>query len=270
MTPLIEVRDLEFRYPGNVSALENVSFSVDKGERISILGANGAGKSTLLLLLAGLREPSSGRVLINGTVMDRKNENELRAKIGIVFQDPDDQIFMPTVEEDIAFGPINLGLRELDVQKRTKEAILATGLSGYEKRQPHHLSLGEKKRVALAGIIAMSPSILLLDEPTSGLDPAGKMEMMSLLGRISETIVLVTHDIDLALEFSDRTILLNKSVLFDGPTLELFENEPLLLSNGLARPKISRIATVLRNRGLLKEGDRPRSMAELEKLLSER
>lgn len=270
MTTLIEARDLGFRYPGDISALEGVSFSIEKGERISVLGPNGAGKSTLLLLLAGLREPTSGQVLVDGKALGRKSANELRRRIGVVFQDPDDQIFMPTVEEDVAFGPTNLGLEAIDVLKRTKEAILATGLSGYEKRQPHHLSLGEKKRVALAGIVAMSPSILLLDEPTSGLDPAGKVEMMRLLEKISETIVLVTHDVDLALEFSERTILLNRKVLFDGATTELFENDPLLSSNGLARPKVSRIASILWKKGLLRDEQRPRSMAELEGFLSEK
>ncbi|MEM3039018.1 MAG: ABC transporter ATP-binding protein [Thermoplasmata archaeon] len=237
---------------------------------MSILGPNGAGKSTLLLLLAGLREPTAGQVLIDGKVMDRKSANELRRRIGVVFQDPDDQIFMPTVEEDIAFGPVNLGLEASEVERRVRDAILSTGLSGYEKRQPHHLSLGEKKRVALAGIIAMSPGMLLLDEPTSGLDPAGKAEMMGLLEKIGETIVLVTHDVDLALEFSDRTVLLNRKVLFDGATVELFEDDSLLSSNGLARPKVSRIASILRKKGLLRDDQRPKSMSELERFLSER
>ena len=232
-----------------------------------MLGPNGAGKTTLLLLLAGLREPTGGKVFVDGFEMDRKSAPKLRSKVGIVFQDPDDQIFMPTVEEDVAFGPINLGIGSIEITDRVKNAILATGLAGYEKRQPHHLSLGEKKRVALAGIVAMSPSILLLDEPTSGLDPAGKAEMMKLLEMIGETIVLVTHDVDLALEFSDRTILLNRKVMFDGATVELFEDENLLESNNLVRPKVSRIASILRKKGLLKEGDDPRSIADLERLL---
>jgi cobalt/nickel transport system ATP-binding protein len=268
MTPIIEAKDLSFRYPGrNTFALEGISLLIRRGERVAILGPNGAGKTTLLLLLAGLREPSSGQILINGRKLDKKSAPELRSEIGIVFQDPDDQIFMPTVEEDVGFGPVNMGLSAEEVGRRVRDAMLSAGLSGYEKRQPHHLSLGEKKRVALAGIIAMSPSILLLDEPTSGLDPAGKAEMMELLEKIGETIVLVTHDVDLALEFSDRTVLLNRKVLFDGDAERLFDDDGLLSSNGLVRPRISRIADILKRKGLLRKEEKPKSIEELERLL---
>jgi len=220
--------------------------------------------------MAALKEPSAGNVLIDGEKISPKSGSAVRHKIGILFQDPDDQIFMPTVEEDIAFGPTNLNLDSNEIDRRIKEAIIATGLQGYEKRAPHHLSIGEKKRVAIAGVLSMRPKTMLLDEPTSGLDPKGKEDIMKILDGVGETMVLVTHDVDLALDFSDRTILLKRRVIFDGSPLKLFENESLIESAGLVQPKVTKIVTILKEKGLLDSGDRPKSIDELRLLLRNR
>jgi len=204
----VEVRNLHYRYPDGTIALRGVDLRVKKGERVYLIGPNGSGKSTLLLHLNGILKPQRGKVVILG--IDANEENgELKKKVGLVFQNPDDQLFMPTVFEDVAFGPLNLRLGEAEVKKRVKMALEMVGLTGFENRSPHHLSYGEKKRIAIATVLAMDPEILVFDEPTLSLDPWIKrnfMELLKTLGR-NRTIVISGHDLDL-MKLCDRTYLM--------------------------------------------------------------
>ncbi len=244
-----EVFNLTYTYDDGTKALEDVTMSITSGEQVAILGPNGAGKSTLLKILAGLLFPYMGSVLLDGKKLTNKNADELRKGLGILFQDPDDQIFMPRVWDDVAFGPINLGLPEPEVRLRVKEALELTELQGFEDRSPHHLSYGEKKRVAIAGIIAMKPKILLLDEFTANLDPKGRKEIMDVIKRLKTTTILVTHDINTALEMAKRIIVLNKKVICTGKPKEIFSNELLLKNSHLDVPEIAKLFIELNKNG---------------------
>ena len=222
------MKDLKFTYGDGQKALDGVSFSVREGERVAIVGPNGAGKSTLLNVLAGLVRPSGGEAVVRATTIDPKRKPAYIPGVGILFQEPDDQIFMPTVEEDVAFGPINMGLEKDAVRVRVDMALRLTGLDGFGKRVPHHLSFGEKKRVALAGVLAMEPEILLLDEPTANLDPRGRRELMDFLANLKCTLVFATHDLASAIEMTDRTIVLNRTVLWEGGYRALFADKQLM------------------------------------------
>ncbi|MCQ5375816.1 MAG: energy-coupling factor ABC transporter ATP-binding protein [Methanomassiliicoccales archaeon] len=237
----LKLINVSYTYADGVRALENVSLTISEGERVAIVGPNGAGKSTLLRILAGLYFPSTGNVEIMGTTLSRKDAERLRKNIGFLFQDPDDQIFMPTVWDDVAFGPINLGLPEDEVKKRVREAIRMAGIEGYEERVPHHLSFGEKKRVAIAGVLAMEAPILLLDEPTANLDPQGRRDLVNILDSVSQTVVLATHDLSVAFELTNRAIVLKKSVIFDGKPSELVERPDVLASANLELPSMLRL-----------------------------
>lgn len=265
---VLEVRGVNFSFPDGTEALSGIDLSISEGERLSIVGPNGAGKSTMLLILAGLRRPGKGSVLLDGKELRYGSDKAGGKGIGMVFQDPDDQIFMPTVEEDVAFGPTNMRLPEAEIDARVERALIATGLETFRKRSPHHLSIGERKRVAIAGIIAMSPRITLLDEPTSGLDPKGKEDIMRLMESMEGTTVLVTHDMDLAMEFSNRIVLLKKGVLFDGDAASLFGRREFLESAGLRQPKLYRITETLRKRGILGYAENPRTVEDLERIIS--
>ena len=199
---VIETKDITYKYPDGTKALDKVNFNVDEGKIVALLGPNGAGKSTLFLHFNGILSPSTGSVLIEGCTVkyNKKDLMQIRQKVGIVFQNPDDQLFAPTVLEDVAFGPMNMGLPKEEVESRVKEALLRVGMEGFEKKPPHHLSGGQKKRVAIAGILAMKPKIMVLDEPTSGLDPKGASQILRLLYKLNNegiTIVISTHDVDL-------------------------------------------------------------------------
>jgi cobalt/nickel transport system ATP-binding protein len=246
---IIEISDLRYSYDDGTLALADVNLSIEHGETVAILGPNGAGKSTILKIIAGLLFPFKGTVCINGSALTNQNADKLRNGIGILFQDPDDQIFMPQVWDDIAFGPINLGLDEPEVRKRVKEAIELTDLVGFENRSPHHLSYGEKKRVAIAGIIAMKPRLLLLDEFTANLDPRGRGEIMEVIKRLKITVILVTHNINTALKMADRIIVLNKKVIGSGTPSEIFSNENLLTRSHLDVPEITKLFIELNRKG---------------------
>ncbi len=195
---VVEVEGLRYEYPGGEAALDGVSFTIEDGERVALLGPNGAGKTTLVLSLLGVLMPAAGTVRVRGEVMDEEHAFDLRRHLGLVFQDPNDQLFMPTVRDDVAFGPANYGVSgdELEaVVERALERVSATHLA---KRAPHHLSGGERRRVAIAGVLAMDPSALIMDEPSSGLDPAGMREITDLLLDLDQTLLLVTHHLDLA------------------------------------------------------------------------
>jgi cobalt/nickel transport system ATP-binding protein len=241
---LIAVRDLSYRYPDGHDALLDVSFTLVPGERVALIGPNGAGKSTLLLHLNGLlpdRPPSTPAVTVDGLPVTEANLREIRRRIGLLFQDPDDQLFCPTVWEDVAFGPRQLGLREPALSRLVAESLAQVGLSGFEERLPHHLSRGEKRRACLAGLLACDARALVLDEPTSDLDPRGRRELMALLSRLPVTQLIATHDLEFVVEICPRTIVLDGGrIVADGPTRRLLDDEPLMLAHGLERPHILR------------------------------
>ncbi|KAA0213169.1 ABC transporter ATP-binding protein [bacterium] len=232
--PAISVKNLSFRYPDGVPALEGVSLRVAQGERVALLGANGAGKSTLMLHLNGLHE-SRGEVEILGVPVLRRNLKLVRQRVGLVFQNPDDQLFCPTVFEDVAFGPRNLGLPESRMEEVVTHALAQVGLPQAAQRSPLHLSIGEKKRAAMATVLAMEAEILCLDEPTAGLDPRGRRELMDLLKALSQTLLVVTHDLELARSLCSRCVIMARGkVVAEGETSDLLGRQELLLEHGLA------------------------------------
>ncbi len=246
MRPL-EIEDLGFSYEDGTVALKDVSLSLERGEKIAIIGPNGAGKSTLLHLLAGFRMPFTGKVFIDSQSLTESNADELRKSTGLLFQDPDDQIFMPTVEEDVAFGPRNLRLD--DLEGRALRGLRSAGVETLAKRKPHRLSHGMKKRVAIAGIMAMDPSILLLDEPTSGLDPRARSDLIRLLKGMDRSMLIATHDLEAAAEIVDRAIVLNVGILMEGTMSDLTMSRDLLERAGLEIPTVPRLFSVLGSMG---------------------
>ena len=241
---MIAVRSLSYRYPDGHDALLDVSFTLAPGERVALIGPNGAGKSTLLLHLNGLlpdRRPSTPAVTVDGLPVTESNLREIRRRIGLLFQDPDDQLFCPTVWEDVAFGPRQLGLREPALSRLVAQSLAQVGLAGFEERLPHHLSRGEKRRACLAGLLACDARALVLDEPTSDLDPRGRRELMALLARLPVAQLIATHDLEFVVEICPRTIVLDGGrIVADGPTRRLLDDESLMLAHGLERPHILR------------------------------
>jgi len=244
MNTAIQVTNLGYRYHDGTEALRGISFRVAPGECVALLGPNGSGKSTLLLHLNGiLPEESSadGAVKILGASLARENLEKIRRQVGLVFQDPDDQLFCATVEEDVAFGPRQLGLTDSEVAARVKKSLALVGLAGFDHRATHHLSHGEKRRACLAGVLACEPGILVLDEPTSDLDPRGRREFKALLRQIPATKLIATHDLELAVEICSRAIVLDRGqIVADGHTHDLLDDEALMLAHGLERPHILR------------------------------
>lgn len=236
-TPALAVEDLAFTYPDGRPALEGMSFTVERGARVAVLGPNGAGKTTLVLHLNGVLRPSRGRVLVGGLELAPDTLAEVRRRVGLVFQDPDDQLFMPTVREDVAFGPANLGLRGAELDARVAAALDAVGMADQADRPPHHLSFGQRRRVAVATVLAMDPEILVCDEPTSNLDPASRRELADILRRLPHTVLLVTHDLPYALELCPRSLVMNEGrIVADGATADLLADEDLMAANRLALP----------------------------------
>ena len=248
---ILETRDLYFRYPDGTEVLKGINFKVKKGEMVSILGPNGAGKSTLFLHFNGILTPWKGKVLIKGEPIkyDKKSLIEVRKTVGLVFQNPDDLIFAPTVKEDVAFGPLNLGLPKDEVERRVKEALKAVGMEGFENKPPHHLSGGQKKRVAIAGILAMQPEIIVLDEPTSGLDPVGASKIMKLLYELNKegmTIIISTHDVDLVPVYADRVyIIYDGKILKEGTPKEVFSDVETIRKANLRLPRVAHLIEIL-------------------------
>lgn len=238
----IEINNLKHRYHDGTEALRGVNLNVTVGECVGLLGPNGSGKSTLLLHLNGIlpeKVSGDGAVKIFGEAISSENLERVRRRVGVVFQDPDDQLFCPTVAEDVAFGPQQLGLGEAEIAARVKDSLAKVGLAGFGNRATHHLSHGEKRRACLAGVLACEPALLVLDEPTSDLDPRGRREFKALLRGIPATKLIATHDLELAVELCSRVIVLDGgSIVADGPVLELLNNEPLMLKHGLERPHI--------------------------------
>jgi cobalt/nickel transport system ATP-binding protein len=248
---VIETRKLTYHYPDGTKALEDVDFNAAKGKIIALLGPNGAGKSTLFLHFNGILRPTSGTVQVNGESLkyDKKNLIKIRQRVGIVFQNPDDQLFAPTVIEDVAFGPMNIGLTEVEVEKRVKEALSKVGMEGYEKKAPHHLSGGQKKRVAIAGILAMKPGIMVLDEPTSGLDPKGASQILRLLYQLNKegmTIVISTHDVDLVPLYAFSVYIISDGkIIKEGSPSEVFDDVTTIRKANLRLPRIAHLMEIL-------------------------
>lgn len=241
---MIEVKNLNYTYPDGNIALENVSFKLFDGETLGIVGPNGAGKSTLLLILIGILQPQNryGWIKVAGKPLVKKNLPWIRKRVGLVFQDPDDQLFMSTVFDDVAFGPINMGLNEVEVRKRVKFALNKIGLRDFENRCPHHLSYGEKKRVALATVLSMHPEILLLDEPTANLDPNARRKIIELVNDFHSVKLISSHDIEMLIETCDKVLLLDKGKLVaNGDPEKIFTNEKLLTNHGLEMPTALKI-----------------------------
>lgn len=233
---ILQVSNLSFSYPDGQVALRNVNLNLCEGEKAALVGPNGAGKSTLMLHLNGILGKNAD-IAISGLSLDTKNLPSIRALVGLVFQNPDDQLFSPTVFDDIAFGPLHMGLPEDQVYQRVEEALASVGMEGFGDRLSHHLSVGQKKRIAIATVLSMRPQILVLDEPSAGLDPRARRSLINLLRDLTITQLVSTHDLRMAQELFPRMIIMDEGqIVADGPTVELLENESLLEEHGLEKP----------------------------------
>lgn len=232
----LEIRHLSFRYPDGYQALQDISLTLREGEKVALVGPNGAGKSTLMLHLNGLLQ-GEGEIVVDGLPVQRENLPQIRARVGLVFQNPDDQLFSPTVFEDVAFGPLHMGFPEEEVRQRVAEALAQVGMGRYAERLSHHLSAGEKKRIAIATVLAMSPSILVLDEPSAGLDPRARRNLIHLLAELPETILVSTHDMALVAERFPRMVVMDEGrIVADGFTNVLLRDDDFLTAHGLESP----------------------------------
>jgi cobalt/nickel transport system ATP-binding protein len=240
LAPSLLIEDLAFAYPDGNQALFGVNLRVERGEFVAILGPNGAGKTTLVMHMNGIHPAEHGSVSVAGEVIDTKDKDllrRIRGKVGVVFQDPDDQLFMPTVGEDIAFGPYNMGLRGAELDAAVDQALALVHMSEFKDRPPHHLSFGQRRRVAVATVLAMKPEILVLDEPSSNLDPASRRELANILRELKITTLMVTHDIPYAYELCERSIILSGGVVVaDGDTKTILGDSKLLSENRLELP----------------------------------
>lgn len=274
---VIETIDVSHQYPDGTLALNRINFKAPEGKIIALLGPNGAGKSTLFLHFNGILKPTSGTVLVDNTPInyDKMGLLQVRQKVGLVFQNPDDQLFAPTVQEDVAFGPLNIGLEVDEVQKRVSEALEKVGMVGYEKKPPHHLSGGQKKRVSIAGVLAMRPEIMVLDEPTSGLDPKGAFQIMKLLielNREGMTIVIATHDVDIVPIYAHKVYAISKGeIIKEGSPQEIFEDVKTIRDANLRLPHITHLFERLHKEDQLSFGKSyPLTVNEAKKSITEK
>ena len=234
MQPIIAIHNLSYCYPDGKKALDGVNLQIMPGEKVALLGANGAGKSTLLLHLNGIIQSENG-IQVAGQTLTAKTVRQIRARVGLVFQNPDDQLFSPTVREDVAYGPYYQGMGGKEIDARVGEALTAVHMTGYEDRNPYHLSGGEKKRIAIATVLSMRPEILVFDEPTAGLDPRARRRLIELLDELPQTMLIATHDLALARQITPRTVVMdNGQVVADGYSAGLLDNHGLMLQHGLA------------------------------------
>jgi cobalt/nickel transport system ATP-binding protein len=249
---IIEAKDITYNYPDGTEALKNVNFDVEKGKIVALLGPNGAGKSTLFLHFNGILRPTSGQISVEGENLDYSKDGlmKVRQKVGIVFQNPDDQLFAPTVVEDVAFGPLNMGLSPEEVEKKVSDSLEKVGMNGFKNKPPHHLSGGQKKRVAIAGILAMDPQIMVLDEPTSGLDPKGASQILKLLYKLNEegiSIIISTHDVDLVPLYADKIFIIsNGEIIKEGTPHHVFEDVTTIRNANLRLPRIAHLMEILK------------------------
>jgi cobalt/nickel transport system ATP-binding protein len=235
--PVLDVRGLAYAYPDGHQALFGVNLHVHRGERVALLGPNGAGKTTLVLHLNGILGAGAGTVEVSGLPVTKEHLLEVRRRVGVVFQDPDDQLFMPSVREDVAFGPANLGVRGAALEARVLDALDRVGMVDFVDRPPHHLSFGQRRRVAVATVLAMEPEILVLDEPSSNLDPASRRELADILRSLDVTVLMVTHDLPYAFELCPRSVVLSDGVVVaDGPTREVLTDDALMAAHRLELP----------------------------------
>ena len=237
----LEISGLAYAYPDGNQALYGVNLAINQGERVALLGPNGAGKTTLVLHLNGIIPTMQGQVRVAGEVVDSKNAESIKSvrhKVGIVFQDPDDQLFMPTVGQDVAFGPYNAGLRGLELERAVNEALELVGMSEFIDRPPHHLSFGQRRRVAVATVLAMKPEILVMDEPSSNLDPAARRELAEIITSLDVTLLMVTHDLPFANELCQRAVILSAGVVAaDDEISRVLSDKQLLTAHRLELPK---------------------------------
>jgi cobalt/nickel transport system ATP-binding protein len=248
--PAVAVRGVGFAYPDGRVALDGVELEVAPGERVAVLGPNGAGKSTLVLHLNGILQAQRGDVFVGGLPVVKRNLGEVRRRVGIVFQDPDDQLFMPTVHDDVAFGPAQAGLRDADLAGRVASALAAVGMDDRRGAAPHHLSFGQRRRVAVATVLAMEPEVLVLDEPSSNLDPRARREFGAILAGLEQTLLLVTHDLPYAVELCDRAVVIDAGrVVADGPIGQLLADDELLARHALELPAGFSLEAMLAARG---------------------
>ncbi len=233
----VELEHVHFAYPDGFEALHGIDLRIARGEKVALVGPNGAGKSTLMLHLNGIHTPRHGAVRIGGVAVDRASIKRIRAEVGLVFQDPDDQLFSPTVFDDVAFGPIHLGMDADEIHDRVEAALAAVGMAGFERRIPHRLSLGQRKRVALATVLSMDPSVLVFDEPSAGLDPRGRRELIRLLEGLDQTLIVSTHDMRLVAQCFPRVVVMDDgAIVGDGPTATILADDAFLDAHGLERP----------------------------------
>jgi cobalt transport protein ATP-binding subunit len=233
----VDLAHVHFRYPDGFEALRGVDLRIDSGEKVALVGPNGAGKSTLMLQLNGTLRPEHGSVRVAGLAVGKDTIRRVRAEVGLVFQDPDDQLFSPTVFDDVAFGPLHMGLPADEVHRRVERALAAVGMAAFAHRVPHRMSLGQRKRVALATVLSMDPSILVFDEPSAGLDPRGRRELIRLLRTLDQTMLVSTHDMRLVAEVFPRTVVMDDGlVVADGPTETILADQALLEAHGLEAP----------------------------------
>lgn len=234
---ILQVQDLHFAYPDGHVALRGVSFNLCSGDKVALVGPNGAGKSTLMLHLNGILTSKQGSLTVAGLPLNEHNLPLIRAAVGLVFQNPDDQLFSPTVFEDVAFGPLHMGLPEAEVRRRVDDALEAVRMSAYKHRLSHHLSVGEKKRIAIATVLSMSPQLLVLDEPSAGLDPRARRTLIHLLRDLPITMLVSTHDLAMVRELFPRTIVMdNGQIVADGLTHDILSNPDFLEAHGLEMP----------------------------------
>jgi cobalt/nickel transport system ATP-binding protein len=233
----IEMEHVHFRYPDGFEALRGVELRIGSGEKVALVGPNGAGKSTLMLQLNGTLRPEHGTVRVAGMGIDKSTVRRVRAEVGLVFQDPDDQLFSPTVFDDVAFGPLHMGLPADEIHRRVERALASVGMAAFAHRVPHRMSLGQRKRVALATVLSMDPSILVFDEPSAGLDPRGRRELIALLRSLDQTMLISTHDMRLVAEIFPRTVVVDDGLIVaDGPTDQILADAALLEAHGLEAP----------------------------------
>lgn len=232
--PALEVHDLRFAYPDGTQALQGISLRLEPGEKVALIGPNGSGKSTFLLNLNGIFRSTGGSVRVLGETLDDRTLGSIRAKVGLLFSNPDDQLFSPTVLEDVSYGPLHMGLPRDEVLARARDALAAVGMQEFEARAPHHLSLGQKKRVAIATVLSMGTPLIALDEPTANLDPRSRRELIELLDRLPLTVIVATHDLALVADSLPRTVVLDGGrVIADRPSVDVLNDADLLFAHGL-------------------------------------
>lgn len=275
MVLAVRTSELFFRYPDGTEALKGINFKAEQGERVAVIGSNGSGKSTLFYHFNGLLFPTKGEVFINEEKVSKSNLDKVRATVGLVFQDPDDQLFAPTVWDDVAFGPRNLGLSKKEVEERVDDTLRMLNITDQKNKSPDNLSGGQKRLVAIGGVLAMNPEILVLDEPTSNLDPRTSSSLIHLLLELNKeldiTLIVATHDVDAVPLYADRIYVMSEGQLVaEGTPHEIFSKVSLIRSSSLRLPRIAHLMEVLQKHDGLPVGDYPLTIGEARKVLTKR